>query len=931
MKHTFNELGGKINFPGEGEPMMKKYFFTGLFTALFVVIAPLTTAQVTQTGTVAGNVTDETGAGLRGVSVHIEGPNMLTKELNVYTNDRGVYRIPAVPPGKGYNLKAELAGFQTISKTDIWVRVGQTTKVDFQMNVAPVEAFMTVLGEAPVVDIEKTDIGENLDSAFMQHLPTGRTYQDVLLLIPGVTQNPNSEAGSNWNVHGSSVRDNAYLIDGVNTSDPATGTFSTRFNFDAIEEIEVKTGGYEAEFGQATGAVVNIVTKSGGNDFSGELNLYGITDALNSPRKDPETGQDYDETLLYEEVNPSINLGGPVLRDKIWFFGSYQYVWQNRTFNEDQSIPQEWRSHLINAKGTWQVNDENKIVAQFQGDPTRFMNLTQNPYVTEKAQPRKDQGGKFINTQWQSIINQNTLFNVQGAFRRQHLDYTNMDRDLDTIPWSDRVWDTEEGGYVTWLYGNVDNYQLSIRDRFQSNASLAYYKDDFWGTHDFKFGGELESSHLEIDWGTPGGVEYVYRSGENYRKTENISAVQEDSQLRFSLYAQDSWSPSPGLTLNLGVRFDNASPKNEVEKLWTWNTVAPRLGIAWDVLNDGKNVVRGNYSRFYLPIISQYVVTFSTEYLIYTTYDWDPDTGEWVFRNRSGAAGSTELQDGLSAPYTDEFSAGYEREVYRDLALGANVIYRRTRNFIEDQEINFGWDGLGGTTGSGEFVNDGGADGSGDFRYELRNIEGSKVDYKALELTARKNFSNNWQLLGSYVLSKAEGNVMGDYSGSSSIAPEWDTPAIAGNGFGPYGVNQYGLMNHDQRHVFKLSGTYFFPYGINAGATYSFVTGTPYNHYYWHDGYSGFYILREPRGQLNYDNRHNLDLRAEKTFELPWGNLGFLVDFFNIFNDGSVIRVREWGEHAGPDFDDNDDFSRFGEIRERVAPRRLQFGVRFTF
>jgi hypothetical protein len=901
----------------------KNLLFSLLTAGLVLCMASPAVAQVTQTGTVVGTVTDETGGALPGVTISIAGPSMITKDLQVYTNERGTFRIPAVPPGRDYNVTASLSGFQTISKTDIWVRVGQATKVDFQLTIAKMEEEMTVLGEAPVVDVEKTDLGENLDSQFIQNLPTSRSYQGVLLLIPGISSDPNSGAGGNYNVHGGSVRDNAYLIDGVNTTDPATGTFATNFNFDAIEEMEVKTGGYEAEFGQASGAVVNIVTKSGGNDFSGELNMYTIQDALNSPRTDPETGEKYDDTLEWEEYEPSANIGGPIARDRVWFFGSYAYTYQNRTFQENQSIPRNWRGHLFMAKGTFQLNEENKLVVQYQGDPTQITNLSQSEFITESAQPRQDQAGKFINSQWQSIINQNTLLTVQGAFRRQHLDYTNKDKDLETFNYTDRVWDPVLGRYVTYSYGNVGSFQLNTRDRFVLNSALSYYKDDFGGTHDFKFGGEVEYSTTIFEPGIPGGVSYSYREGQNYRKTTQVRVAQEDKSYRISAYAQDSWSPTPGLTMNLGVRLDSQDTHNEVEQLWRWTNIAPRLGFAWDIMNDGKNVFRGNYSRFYFPIIAQYN-TFSVSYNTTTTYDWDAAAGEWVFRNQSGQPGGNLLDDDLTAPYTDEFSVGFEREIVRDLAVGANVIYRKTQNFVEDQEVNNTWDGLGGNTGTGEWdPSITGVDGTSNFIYELRNI-GGETEYKGLELTFRKNFSNNWQMLASYVLSKAEGDVMGDYTGSSSISPEWDTPAISGDGFGPYGPNQYGAMNFDQRHVLKINGTYFFPYGINAGAAYTYQTGTPYNHYYWHDGYAGNLILYDPRGQFQYDNRHRLDLRAEKTFELPWGNLGLLVDFFNIFNDDTIVSVTESGDEDDPDSD-------FGRPLSLVAPRRLQLGVRFTF
>jgi hypothetical protein len=886
-----------------------------LLMAVFFLSASIIKANPRGTGILTGIVTDESGKPLKNVLIRIYGPAMMAAERKILTNEQGVYRIIGVPPGKGYHVEAALAGYLAILKTDIRAVADQTVRLNFGMLTSSPHA-PVIIREYSILDVEKSYIGDNLDQEFIQNIPSDRTYPNILLILPGVSEDPNAGAEGNWNVHGASVRDNAYFIDGASVTDPATGTFGTRFNFDAIEEIVVRTGGYSAEIGQASGAVVNVVTKSGGNDFSGELNLYGITDGLNSPRRDVETGEAFEDTLEYKQVEPSFNLGGPIIRDRVWFFASYQYTWQNRTFNEYQSIAREWRSHMLFGKATLQVSEGHKLMVQYQADPAKITNLTQNPYITEEAQPRQDQSGRSFNAQWQSILNENTLVSLQGAFRRQNRDYTNKDRDLNTPPYDDRVWDPVYGRYVTWTSGNVSHFQLTTRDRFQVYPAVSYYKDHLAGTHDFKFGAEFEASSWSSDFGIPGGVSYDYRNGENYRKTEQTRILETNDLTRFSAYAQDAWSPVPGLTLNLGVRLDRESIDNEVEELWSWHGVAPRLGFAWDVLKDGKNVVRGFYGRFYAPIITQYAAGYSTEYATTWTWDWFPDEGVWVIRHRSGSPNQKELEDNITAPYTDEFSLGFEREILPDLAFGASFIYRKSRNFLEDWEINQYWDGLGGNTGTGRFdPGIRGRDGTSDFRFTMGNIDG-ETRYKGLELTLRKIFSHNWQLLASYVLSKAEGDVMGDFNCSSSLAPAWDTPAII--------TNQYGSLNHDQRHVFKVSGTYFFPLGFIAGARYTFATGAPYNHYYWHDGYQSFLILRDPRGQYRYPSRHNVDVRIEKTFGLPWGQLGILMDVFNLFNDDAVTLVREYGYEDDPD-------ERFGEVWGRVPPRRVQLGVRFIF
>jgi len=195
------------------------------------------------------------------------------------------------------------------------------------------------------------------------------------------------------------------------------------------------------------------------------------------------------------------------------------------------------------------------------------------------------------------------------------------------MPYTDRVWDPEQGDYVTWSYGNVREYTLEDRDRVQVNASLSHFKDDWMGTHELKFGGEFEYAMTDKESGIPGDHFFQYRNGRNYRMDYTRGMLRSFRQERVSLFVQDAWSPTSGLTLNLGVRFDHASIDNEEEKLWTWTNTAPRIGLAWDLFKNGKDVIRGHYSRFYAPIITDYAENFSTVWPHIAHYRWYPGYG----------------------------------------------------------------------------------------------------------------------------------------------------------------------------------------------------------------------------------------------------------------------------------------------------------------
>src|SRR5450759_4882499 len=343
-----------------------------LSAAVILVVTGVLRAQTT--GSISGRVTDETGGTLPGTSVEAKGPALQGTQTAV-TDSSGSYRLPVLPPGR-YEISASLPGFagETRGAT---VSLGANATIDFVLRPSQKETVI-VAGEAPVVDTRSTSVGTNLDQRQIQTLPSDRNYSSIVQVTPGVSSevdpyNPGAES-SNLTVYGSSSSENSYVIDGVDTNGVEYGKQGTSLNFEFIQEVEVKTGGYQAEYGRATGGIINVITKSGGNEFHGDVFGYYDSDRLQASNEHVgETTQG--ATLGFTRHDVGIDLGGFILKDRLWFFGAYDRV-DNTIKNELTAGPEAGREfdsksrrNLAAAKLTYRLGESGSIVASFFQDP----------------------------------------------------------------------------------------------------------------------------------------------------------------------------------------------------------------------------------------------------------------------------------------------------------------------------------------------------------------------------------------------------------------------------------------------------------------------------------------------------------------------------------------------------------------------------------
>ncbi|MGZ8846183.1 MAG: TonB-dependent receptor, partial [Pyrinomonadaceae bacterium] len=352
--------------------MMKKFFMFVLAMTL-ALFATSVMAQTSTTGAVEGTVTDPNGAAVKGATVTVSGANLISTQTAT-TGDNGHFQIPALPPGM-YKVAVEASGFAKFEQTDVTVNLGRTSSVDAQLNLATATASVTVTGAA-AVDTAQNTTGSNVSSEQFSNFPTQRTVQGLYTIAPTVTRSGLRDATGrdrDPSVAGSSGPENNYILDGVNTTDPAFGGSGANLPFEFVQEVEIKTGAYGAEYGKSTGGIFNVITKSGTNEFHGDLFGYGTTKGLVRETKNfPFTGA---AANGFSEVDLGGDIGGPIVKDKLWFFGAFnpqrrKNFYLTQTFHapaENQvTIP------FYAGKLTWALNNSNTVTASTFGDFTKI-------------------------------------------------------------------------------------------------------------------------------------------------------------------------------------------------------------------------------------------------------------------------------------------------------------------------------------------------------------------------------------------------------------------------------------------------------------------------------------------------------------------------------------------------------------------------------
>ncbi|CAM2005441.1 carboxypeptidase regulatory-like domain-containing protein [Acanthopleuribacter pedis] len=496
---------------------MKRLLLHGV-CALALLALPLF-AQTT--GSIKVTVKDKSGSPLPGAVVLAESPDFIAKR-SATTREDGSATLVALDPAV-YDVTVTMTGFQTAKNKNVQVNSGEVASLRFNLAVESVEEELVVISEAPVVDVTQALTSQNITLELTESLPTGRSYQSYLQLVPGVLPddfsstgggNPASRSGLAYRDIGGEVgdsRDNFYYIEGINVTDPVTGTFGANLNTEIIQEQKVITGGVPAEFVGAPGLVSNVITKSGGNEFTGSLNYYHQDDSLvgdNDNRGDEN----------FSTFDTAFTLGGPVIRDKMWFFASYRLIER-----EDDVVTEDTGDFLRTVtrddkqffgKLTWQATNADKFTLSVFTDPTERDGSTDRTVTNARNRSRDSGGDRFI-LNYQHVFSNSVL---EASYSKHNGEVSDFSAGRDP---SNEVIFLGGNDAVNGVDINVANtlfdQQLGafgediIDERDNDSFSLSYeiFVDSPFGNHTLKIGAEFEEHNNYRDRSFIGGSEYT--------------------------------------------------------------------------------------------------------------------------------------------------------------------------------------------------------------------------------------------------------------------------------------------------------------------------------------------------------------------------------------------------------------------------------------
>ena len=597
--------------------------------ALLSLSAARSAAAQDTTGTVSGRVVDVQGLILPGVMVTVSGPQGAKTAV---TDGEGRFTVAFLTPGP-YAVRAELDGFTTVDRSDVQVRLGQTVDIPLTMQLGRLTEVVHVLADPPTVDTSNTTIGASLDSATLSRLPVGRRFSDTIYLTPGVSTG-GSVGAANPSIGGSSGLENQYVVDGVNITNGgygALGSYSIVFGslgngtpFDFMQEVQVKTGGYEAEFGQATGGVINVVTKSGTNALKGSAFGYVRPRSLESAYDTVTSIEGTVNTVASRLNDVGATAGGPILRNRLFFFGAFDPQWQTDTFLAPEGFPlrslgnadRDRRITNYAAKATWQATPEHRFDASFFGDPATGDTGPQRSSAlfnqTTSGYSSLEYGGHNQTVHYDGVLNSHFL--VDASFGRA------LNRILETPSLNDsQVTDFRvtprviTGGLGFYEAGNRSN---SWQAQAKATNILAAY-----GQHQVRYGFDYE--HLDFSqlqqytgptFTTPTGQQTATGAtidilpdpvfGQIYHVSRaSLTAARATTQHYAALFVEDEWKVGNSLTIRPGVRYEQETLSGTIVQDFSLkNNWAPRLGVVWDPSGSGKGKVFASYGRYYARV-----------------------------------------------------------------------------------------------------------------------------------------------------------------------------------------------------------------------------------------------------------------------------------------------------------------------------------------
>jgi hypothetical protein len=928
----------------------------------FVVVALTGRAagQVGATGSIIGQVTDESKGVLPGVTLTATSLALQVGQVTAVTDENGEYRLTPLPIGT-YTVEYTLSGFQTMRQEGIRLTAGFTAKLDVVMKVGGVAESITVSGASPIVDAAATSITTHVTKEVLEIIPTGRNgYTALLELAPGArgaidvggSTNNSTPSFSNFGMREESWQ----AVDGVSTKTPNISDSGNFPDYNTFEEVTISTMGHEAS-APSRGVTINTVVKSGGNDFHGKLFYGGTNSHFEST---PGTGGG----LLFRD-DVSADVGGRIVRDQLWFYVGARYQRQKRdvlSCFQPNGVPCYTKNYspFLTPKVTYQINANHRLVGM------AWFNERIDTAITAPTEwsGRRTWGGfdGVAKGEWQGLKG-NVVMSVLGGLFWNHSGTHCEEETCSMVATRDRG-----TGVITGL--TTRSGEKNIEERRQLRANTTWFKPGRLGNHEVKFGGDffhIPANRKQEDRGAAKNYRLNFLNTASDRIEILNAPVYPDNAGKYvGVYLQDSWTIGRRLTLNLGGRYaydsvyENAgcreaapAPAHLVFPASCWEktqmpifrSFVPRLHASYDITGDGKTAVKGGWGRYVRMRLFDHLQPMANNVISTAVYRWrdsngnrdydpgeinlDPNGSDFLSLTLTGtftSSGRGVVNPDEQQPYTDEYSLQFERQLVPDLAVRILGLHAHVGNTIRlanklrpyeayNIPITSRDPGPDGTEGT--------ADDPGttitwyDYPASLAGLNFQKAiyandpsaneNYDSFEVAVSKRLSHNWQFQAAHSATKRH----------VPLTPNEDT-------FNTQDPNsEINAADDNWEWTSRVSGSYLMGHGILTSARFEHRRGLPYARTAILRGGRQIPTLTvnvEPIGSQSLPNINLLSLRLEKRIALAARReMQVRINLANALNTNVATAITTLSG------------SSYGLVTARVLPRVINFEIEYRF
>jgi hypothetical protein len=890
--------------------MKKDYFLSGkIKLSVLACFCFINISAQEITGTLECRFLNEDDNPVVKVILEVTSPS-LQGIRSAESNSDGYIRISLLPPGY-YTANISHLSYSKITIDSIRIRLGKTNNLGrLKLESQPVEIQeVLVTDRRNLIDHTTTVTGANFSLQEIEPLPLQRNFQTIPLLLPQINS---SFYGDDISYSGTTGLENRILIDGIESTEPIWFRRGTALPYNFIRDIEVVSGGYEAQYRSSLGGIVNAMTQVGGDKFSGQV--FGFytsnrfsADFRSAPGKDPDEGD-------YSLYDIGINIRGPIIKEKLWLNAAYNPNFQN----EDVTIPgigtktDKVISHQVAGKLSWCITEKAQLIFNFSGEfyDADRVRVWVPPGLESYLNPDPALGKLVVDNYSPSIraiyFITNKFF-LEGSISRFHIKFSYQP--------------ATEIGKQPIFYDYL-------------NRTISGGAPDTYNERATRLSSQIKATLSFNDHIVKAGIEYLDNTLNRNRDVYSVSKFSDSLYYSYilyqhgmvgnripSVYLQDSWKINPNWQINAGVRWEGqyiiGSDGRVAQKIL--DQIQPRLGVIFSPDQYGTHKLFVSYGRFYQELADLVIAYYYLKDIVGVRRQYDHDPRENAAGGDTIFAFSNQIQkeiSGFKGQYSDEFSLGYENRVLNHYKFTIRGVYRTLGEGTEDA-FSENWQ---------EFVL------GNPSRYPLAEYPQMTRNYLALELTFQKVYSDPFNFFISYVLSRNYGNYQGLFDSENG--------SFAGNFTTTFDYLEMvekstGLLPYDRTHSIKFNGSYRFDFGLSIGATFSWISGTPLNEYgVGTENHSRIFL--KPRGTAGRTpSIWDINLRLAydlPSFSLINYNARLIVDVFHIasrkepvtYDQIHYLGVDENGTQILPN-------PTYGQPTRYFPPMSLRIGMEVNF